>query len=102
MSDSQNCCKEQDEKNTSSPVKLVAFKDCSLEEKVLRLHAEVYSTRQTNAYLARSIEELRCKLHNLYTHNHVDGDVVIKIKDVNNSPGYGIGQSLSPSFDYLA
>lgn len=95
----QNPVSLNDAIKTSTKVK---FRKCSIEVKVARLHAELVSARQTNNYMARSVEELRGKIHNLYQHNHADGEVVIKIKDT-QYPSYGasVDTSLS-SFDYLA
>lgn len=88
----------QDAITSSTQVK---YSECPLEVKVARLHAEVMSLRLTNNYLSRSVEELRTKVHNLFSHNHVDGDVVIKFKDIQNPYLNGSPSLAESSFDYL-
>lgn len=80
----------------------VKFKDCSIEEKIARLHGEMHTLRQTNQYLARSVEELRGKVDNLYVHTHADGAVVIKLTEMLQQYNGIYGATLIPSFDYLA
>lgn len=98
--DEQNCATSNGIASKLSKPK--AFLDCSIEEKVLRLHAEISNQRYTIRYLQRINEELVKDISRLKSHSHgTNGNVLIDLKELDRC-GQGVMGDCAMGVDYLA
>lgn len=103
MDKDQDCCKAQEPLSPRLESTLKRFKDCSIEEKIERLHMEVKGMKHTIFFLLRENDELKLKLAMLDFHTHsLNGDVVVKLVDKNMQNQLRGGGIACTSVDILA
>lgn len=77
------------------------FKDCGIEEQVLRLHAVIRSLQQSLKWSCDIQSRLQTKLYALEHHQHsTNGECMLRIEDINRGDNENYG-GLSASIDYL-